>query len=122
MEGRLLQLFFFEYWKPKVYNIFNFSIFKCEDLLIKDEIVPKRDVIDWNSIMKLGVEIKNSWSNQQNLFYQYFGLSDELQLLSNEFFSNLKGILIFLRIKLLFMHLNKCQICFSSRIIICLFW
>jgi len=49
--------------------------------------------------MKLGVEIKKSWTNQQNLFDQYFGLSDELHFLSNEFFTNLKGISVILRIK-----------------------
>jgi len=41
--------------------------------------------------MKFGVEIKHSWTARKDLLDNYFGLLNEMDFLSSEFFSNLKG-------------------------------
>ncbi len=86
----------------KIKGSYNFksSIFKSEDLIIRDEYPGKKEMIDWNSVMKLGVEIKNSWIKRKDIFDKYIGLADEMDFIGNEIFINLKGKILFFNSKI----------------------
>lgn len=59
--------------------------------MIREEFLPKKDPVNWNNVMKMGFDIKNSWTTQKAVLEQHSGLSCEMENLSNEFFSNLRG-------------------------------
>ena len=54
----------------------------------------EKDGLNWNNIFKLGLEIKQSFVLNKELFGKYEGLSEELEYVSSEIFNNLKGIFI----------------------------
>lgn len=78
----------------KNFSLIFFSIFKNKDYISKEESLPK-DNLNWNSILKLGFDVKNSWIPKNNNFSKYSGLEEEIAFLSTEFYSNLRGNLFY---------------------------
>lgn len=82
-------------------------------MIIRDEFLTKKEPVNWNNVMKLGFDIKNSWTSQKTVLDQYSGLNSEMENLSNELFSNLRGnsfylcnsVFFFLRLKVLIFYL-----------------
>ncbi len=59
--------------------------------MIREEFLPKKEIVNWNNVVKLGFDIKNSWTSQKDVLDKFSGLSGEMEHLSNEIFSNLRG-------------------------------
>ena len=51
----------------------------------------KKEPVNWNNVMKLGFDIKNSWTCQKIVLDKYSGLNCEMDNLAKEFLSNLRG-------------------------------
>jgi hypothetical protein len=58
----------------------------------------EKDRLNWNNIFKLGIEIKKSFSLNEELIGENKLIKEELEYVSSEIFNNLKGINLYLSI------------------------
>jgi hypothetical protein len=90
--GKLVMIIFVLHMSNtgKIYNLLLYSIFKSKDYQV-DEIEPKINS-DWKKNMKLGLQIKQNWSNvavyKKNIIPNF---TEDSQQMCDELYFTLKG-------------------------------